>query len=89
MKQEEREKQVDNLIRKIRDKEKTMSNEKTDNCEVSAHSPLGGYGMAENTGSGILSGSISHPGRGLEEEMREKKSFFERLVDKKKSGHKK
>jgi hypothetical protein len=49
-----------------------MSNEKIDNCEVSAHSPLGGYGMAENTGNGILSGSISHPGRGLEEEMREK-----------------
>ena len=46
-----------------------MSNEKIDNCEVSAHSPLGGYGMAENTGNGILSGAISQPGRGLEEEM--------------------
>ena len=31
-----------------------MSNEKIDNCEVSAHSPLGGYGMAENTGNGML-----------------------------------
>ncbi len=66
-----------------------MSNEKIDNCEVSAHSPLGGYGMAENTGNGILSGAISQPGRGLEEEMREKKGFFERLVEKKKSGNKK
>jgi len=55
-----------------------MANEKTDNCEVSARSPLGGYGMTENTGSGILSGSISHPGRGPEGEMREKKGFFEK-----------
>ena len=59
-----------------------MANEKTDNCEVSACSPLGGYGMAENTGGGILSGSISHAGRGMEETMREKKSFFERLMEK-------
>ena len=35
-------------------------------------------------GNGILSGSISHFGRGLEEEMREKKGFFEELVEKKK-----
>ena len=34
--------------------------------------------MTENTGSGILSGSISHPGRGPEGEMREKKGFFEK-----------
>jgi hypothetical protein len=68
---------------RYRAKEKTMSNEKIDNCEVSANSPLGGYGMAENTGNGILSGAISQPGRGLEEEMREKKGFFERLVGKK------
>lgn len=59
-----------------------MANEKTDNCEVSACSPLGGYGMAENTGGGILSGSISHPGRGLEQETRKKKGFFERLMEK-------
>ena len=61
-----------------------MSNEKIDNCEVSAHSPLGGYGMAENTGSGVLSGSISHPGRGPEGEIKEKKGFFEKPVEKKK-----
>ena len=35
-------------------------------------------------GNGILSGSVSHFGRGLEEEMREKKGFFEKLVEKKK-----
>ena len=60
-----------------------MSKEKIDNCEVSAHSPLGGYGMAENTGNGILSGSISQPGRGLEEELREKKGILKRLLEKK------
>ena len=65
-------------------KGETMSKEKIDNCEVSVHSPLGGYGMAENTGNGILSGAISQPGRGLEVEIREKKGFFERLVEKKK-----
>ena len=59
-----------------------MANEKTDNCEVPARSPLGGYGMAENTGSGILSGSISHPGRGTEEERRGKKGLLEKLMEK-------
>ena len=59
-----------------------MANEKIDNCEVPARSPLGGYGMPENTGSGIMSGSISHPGRGLEEEARKKQGFFEKLMEK-------
>ena len=57
-----------------------MADEKKDNLEVAMHSPIGGYGMADNTGAGVLSGGVSHPGRGLESEDAKKPGILERIL---------
>ena len=58
----------------------TMADEKKDNLEVALHSPIGGYGMTDNTGAGIMSGAVSNPGRGLEDETAKKTSIIERIL---------
>ena len=57
-----------------------MADEKTDNCEIQFSSPLGGYGTPDNTGPGVMSGAVSHPGRGTESEAKKKEGgLYENL----------
>ena len=56
-----------------------MADEKRDNCEVIPHSPMGGYGAMDNTGAGILSGAVSHSGRGIENERKDKPGLLEKI----------
>ena len=60
-----------------------MADEKKDNLEVALHSPIGGYGMTDSTGTGVMSGAVSNPGRGLEDEAAKKPSIIERILKQK------
>ena len=60
-----------------------MADEKKDNLEVDLHSPVGGYGTADNTGGGIMSGAVSNPGRGLENEAAKKPGLIEKILKRK------
>ena len=63
-----------------------MADEKTDNCEIQFSSPLGGYGTPDNTGLGVMSGAVSHTGRGTESEAKKKEGFFEKRKNRKSEG---